>query len=386
MAGADATEDRADIKGRHARGFSFVKQPPGNDVLRDRYTGCLLGGAVGDALGAPVEFMSRREILSRFGTGGIKDFAPAYGSLGCITDDTQMTLFTAEGLLRAWVRGMKKGITSYQGVTQNAYQRWLHTQNEAWEAQPAESDGWLINHHELHHRRAPGSTCLSALRTGTDGGRASNDSKGCGGVMRMAPVGLFAGRVSDQMSPDEAFGLGAELAALTHGHPTGSLTGGVLALLVMMLVDGVELSDALAGVKDILKRRDRHEETLSAIVHAEQLAREDSSRHDAISNLGEGWIAEEALAISIYCALVAQDFEDGVVLAVNHDGDSDSTGAIAGNLLGAMNGIKAIPSRWLASLELRDVIQEIAVDLYDFPTWGRGQLDPDELWSKYPGH
>ena len=69
--------------------------------LTSRCRGCLLGGAVGDALGAPVEFMRHSQIVARFGPGGVRDFAPAYGRTGAITDDTQMSLFTAEGLLRA---------------------------------------------------------------------------------------------------------------------------------------------------------------------------------------------------------------------------------------------------------------------------------------------
>jgi hypothetical protein len=86
---------------------------------------------VGDALGAPVEFMSRAAILRQFGPDGITDYAPAYGGLGKITDDTQMTLFTAEGLLRAWVRESARGIpATYAGVTAHAYQRWLATQGE----------------------------------------------------------------------------------------------------------------------------------------------------------------------------------------------------------------------------------------------------------------
>lgn len=98
------------------------------DRIRARFRGCLLGGAVGDALGAPVEFMSVSEIREAFGRQGIRDFIPAYGRLGAITDDTQMTLFTAEGLIRGWMRGMTRGITTYQGVTAHAYLRWLKTQ------------------------------------------------------------------------------------------------------------------------------------------------------------------------------------------------------------------------------------------------------------------
>lgn len=99
-------------------------------TVRGRFLGCLLGRALGDALGALVEFMPRSEILQRFGPKGIRQYAPAYGGLGKITDDTQMTLFTAEGLLRGWIRGCLKGITSYPTVTAHAYLRWLQTQGE----------------------------------------------------------------------------------------------------------------------------------------------------------------------------------------------------------------------------------------------------------------
>jgi hypothetical protein len=134
-------------------------------TVQARFVGCLLGGAVGDALGAPVEFMKRTEILRHFGPKGITWYAPAYGGIGLITDDTQMTLFTAEGLIRAWVRGCMKGITTYSGVTAHAYLRWLRTQGEHPTCDidfGSDEPGWLFQQRELHHRRAPGNTCLAA--------------------------------------------------------------------------------------------------------------------------------------------------------------------------------------------------------------------------------
>jgi len=363
-----------------------------SELQRDRFRGCLLGGAVGDALGASVEFMKRSEILRRFGPEGITEYAPAYGGLGKITDDTQMTLFTAEGLLRGRVRGAFKGITSYAAVTANAYLRWLQTQGETSKSLVgADEMGWLFSHSELHSRRAPGNTCLSALRATTRLGEpAVNDSKGCGGVMRMAPAGLFVSRLGQKNANQKAFDLGTELSALTHGHPTVWLTGVVLAVLVLMLVQGDSLPDALAAAKDILRQKTDHQETLSALQMAEELAESNQPHHEAIARLGEGWIAEEALAISIYCALVAHDFKHAVVLAVNHDGDSDSTGAIVGNLFGAVYGVKAIPQEWLNPLELKEVISEIADDLYDFKGWDIGEYSTnkelnEQIWRKYPG-
>ena len=363
-------------------------------TVQGRFAGCLLGGAVGDALGAPVEFMKRTEILRKFGPKGITQYAPAYGGIGRITDDTQMTLFTAEGLIRAWVRGCMKGITTYSGVTAHAYLRWLQTQGERPTCDidfGTDETGWLFQQRDLHSRRAPGNTCLAALRAMKSLGEpARNDSKGCGGVMRVAPVGLFAWRLRQQETPQDAFRLGTELAALTHGHPTGTLTGGVLAVLILALTDGASLPDALVVSKAILRSEPGHEETLRAIELAETLATSGQPHEAAISQLGQGWIAEDALAISIYCALVARNFKHGVILAVNHDGDSDSTGSITGNLLGAMHGVRAIPAEWLEPLELREVIMSLAEDLYAFKDWDIGEYSENaemnqRIWQKYPG-
>jgi len=107
--------------------------------------------------------------------------------------------------------------------------------------------------------------------------------------------------------------------------------------------------------------------------------------HEAIKKLGEGWVAEEALAISVYCALVADSFEQAVVMAVNHDGDSDSTGAITGNILGAMQGTRVIPERWLEPLELCGVIEAMASDLWTCQFW-KSCVDNEELWERYPGY
>jgi len=360
-------------------------------ATRERFRGCLLGGAVGDALGAPVEFMSHREIVRKYGPEGLRDFVPAYGRPGSITDDTQMTLFTAEGLLRAHVRGCMRGVTTYAGVTDHAYLRWLETQGQTASIEIGR-DGALWGIKELHARRAPGNTCLSALIAKQHlGDPALNDSKGCGGVMRVAPVGLFAwhDRARDGAAA-AVFDLGAELAGLTHGHPSGQWPAGVLSLLVVRALDGMSLLESLAEAKTILRSKDRHQETLNTLLMAEALAMSGSTPSATdVEKLGEGWVAEEALAISVYCALVAKDFEHGIVLAVNHAGDSDSTGAITGNLLGALLGVGAIPERWLHGVEVRDVVETLADDLHDYPTWSIGEYveggDNDHIWERYPG-
>jgi ADP-ribosylglycohydrolase len=176
----------------------------------DRFRGCLLGGATGDALGAAVEFDSLDRIRQRFGPQGLTDPVEAYGRVGAITDDTQMTLFTAEAILQADDR-LERGIGHPANQLWAAYQRWLKTQGEETVAGANETWVW---HGELHRqralfaRRAPGNTCLSALRRPQPQDSLAevidNNSKGCGAVMRAAPCGL----IGERYGSDGPFRLG----------------------------------------------------------------------------------------------------------------------------------------------------------------------------------
>ncbi|HWB73344.1 MAG TPA: ADP-ribosylglycohydrolase family protein [Nannocystaceae bacterium] len=325
--------------------------------LARRFRGCLLGGAVGDALGAAVEFMSLAEIRSRHGGRGIMEYAEVYGRRGGITDDTQMTLFTAEGLIRLAASRTTKYPQEALAMLHRSYLRWLHTQ-AVRSAHPTYEDalsGWLIRMPELHSQRAPGNTVLSALRLPQPGTvqHPINDSKGCGGVMRVAPIGLFGERTFD---------LACQSCAITHGHPSGYLAGGAFAVIIEHVIHGSPVPQAVA------KMREQYASVLSdevrgAIDKALLAAAKSPRNAETVESLGAGWVAEEALAIAIYCALVAHDFADGVVLAVNHSGDSDSTGAMVGNLLGAAWGVESIPDAWLQPLELAEEIAMIADDL-----------------------
>ncbi|MBI2863789.1 MAG: ADP-ribosylglycohydrolase family protein [Chloroflexi bacterium] len=343
------------------------------------FVGCLLGGAVGDALGAPVEFLSLASIRDRFGPTGIRDFAPAYGRVGAITDDTQMTMFTAEGLIRASHRLVEQGDSLAPSVIHRAYLRWLDTQSGRSRCPDTGlEDGWLIQIPALHSCRAAGNTCLSALRGGEMGtvDRPLNDSKGCGGVMRVAPVGLVTA---------DPFRMGCEVAAITHGHPSGCLSAGFLASVISAIVNGDSLGSAIGSTRDTLLTWPSHEECLNAVDSAVRLASSASPTPETIERLGESWVGEEALTISLFCCLTAKDFETGVIMAVNHGGDSDSTGSIVGNVLGALCGKSAIPAKWLDRLELRDEIKELATDLYRHSRGGAGEHPTKAELDKYPG-
>lgn len=340
----------------------------------DHFAGCLVGGAIGDALGAPIEFMSLYQIRQRYGGRGITDFHHAYGRKGSITDDTQLTLFTAEGLLEATLAERESDIVPFVHA---AYLRWLDTQGYGGKVSlnGTNQNGRLIKVGALQARRAPGNTCLSALASGKVGtiNHKINDSKGCGGVMRVAPVGLF---FNDY---EVAFEKACQAAAITHGHPTGYLAAGCLASMVSLIISGDSLQSSIHLTMQILRLKPGHEECLRAIENALSALNYGEPSGEIVEKIGAGWVAEEALAIAIYCSWVANgDFGKGVLLAANHSGDSDSTGSITGNILGALSGRKVIPANWLEELELREVIEEISSDLL-----ARGS--GDQLWkTKYP--
>ena len=125
--------------------------------------------------------------------------------------------------------------------------------------------------------------------------------------------------------------------------------------------------------------------TRKSMDKAIDLSQKDVDDRNAIRQLGEGWVAEETLAIAVYCAIKhADSFEDAIVASVNHDGDSDSTGAVTGNILGTALGYTSIPDHYLEKLELRDIIEEISEDLYNDCQMSEYSDYRDPVWeSKY---
>jgi ADP-ribosylglycohydrolase len=317
------------------RGFSNARE--------SQYQGCMLGLALGDALGAPIEFVELPQICAEYGPEGVCGLEPwREFPAGYFTDDTQMSLATARGCIDAYLALRHGQVWRPAEAVYRRYLVWLRTQDIPY------------------MNRAPGATCLWSLRTGRMGTVAAplNSRKGCGGVMRVAPAGLA-------FPPGQAFEQGVAFAAITHGHPSGYLPAGVLANLIACLLEGESLEQGLVSALVALRTWPGHEETLASIELALELVSTGVSNIDAISRLGEGWVGEEALAISLYCALSSpDDWETAVLMAVNHSGDSDSTGCITGAILGTIHGVEALPQSWVAQLEGAPGIRAVAHDLF----------------------
>lgn len=359
-----------------------------------KYQGCLLGGAVGDALGYAVEFLQDAQIFRMYGKDGITNYSLVDG-VAQISDDTQLTLYTANGLLLGTTRGMIHGtMESYPSYIALCYQDWLKTQRTDEFGFEAGEFSWLNNISEMNHSRAPGNTCIHYLTHNNLGSTTApkNNSKGCGGVMRVAPIGLYL--EGKGITSDEIDRIGAETAALTHGHELGYIPAAALVHIVNAVSHSETIrleeavTDAIRTMARLFPTAYHMGDFVKLMEKTITLSKNDFDDLDCIRQLGEGWVAEETLAIAIYCALKHQSsFEKGIIASVNHSGDSDSTGAVTGNILGSYLGVDAIPEKYLTNLELRDVILEMANDLfYDYKINEYGSY-LDNIWKhKYIDH
>lgn len=317
-------------------------------------TGSLLGLALGDALGAPTEFLDVPAITDRFGPWRDLD-PPAPRAL--VTDDTQMALAVARALPADRPDALEQRLRA-------EFVRWLRSPD---------------------NNRAPGATCLTACRLLEAGHRWQDASqvasKGCGANMRVTPLGLVPGLTDEQRA-----GAAQLQAGLTHGHPTGLAASDLTAHAVLLLTGGTAPADLPGRLRayaeqqrgiyherwlgDLAARAGAEspqrfiasgwDECLAVLDRLETGLRDGDEERDPCTVTGQGWVAEEALGTALLCFLL---FPDRPVLAVRRAaataGDSDSIAALTGAFAGAHCGAEAWPADWVARLEHRDELRAI---------------------------
>ena len=213
------------------------------NASKDRIRGSLIGGAIGDALGYPVEFMSLQEIEKKYTNTGITRYKLNVNGVAEISDDTQMTLFTANGLLFGYTRGALRGIMAGpENYIMDSYLEWLQTQTGDIDYTKTHYN-WIREVEELHSRRSPGNTCLQALGQIAHGKKVDNNSKGCGGIMRIAPIPLFYSGKMKPSNPKTAMRVAGESARITHKHPLGFLPAALLAHIIEKLLHLMLMKD-----------------------------------------------------------------------------------------------------------------------------------------------
>lgn len=297
----------------------------------ERAKGILFGLAIGDALGYPTEFMTLGEIKARYGSQGISDLPePALFS-----DDTQMTVAIAEALIEAGDRDIETLMASVR----KHFVAWLHSPE---------------------NNRAPGRTCLQGVRNLEKGLHWSRsgiaESKGCGSAMRAATIGYFC-----QHHPERLRQIAHATGICTHGHPTADAACIATAYLVKLILDGESpevlidrVLEFTAGMSDEFRR---------AILKVRECL-PPADEEKALSFLGEGWVAEEAVALALSCFLrYPDDYRAAVLRGANTNGDSDTVACIAGALTGARVGSKGIPAGWIQRIEKSRTLGALATRL-----------------------
>ncbi|GGY73136.1 ADP-ribosylglycohydrolase [Streptomyces olivaceoviridis] len=353
--------------------------------FRSRVRGTLLGAAVGDALGGPADPLSLAEIRAAYGGEGLLDLAFGHGRRGTVTHHTQLTLFTVDGLIRAQVR-RDTGAWHPPTDLHRAYLRWAATQRDWGPDERRKDDGWLAREEWLYARRDPTRALLIGFGDDTMGTLESPKNPGELGpeaVARSAPFGLLVG-----WEPQLVVQLAVECAAQTHGHPIAYLSAGAYAVIVHALARGDSLDGAVQRALALLAVRPGHQPVSDALQHALGAVRQGMPTPARVEELAGDGTADGLLAASVYCALVGEDVRHGLCLAVNQGGPSAAAGALTGGLLGALHGETALPPAWLAELEGRPTILELADDFAMEMTQGpalHGPAGSSPGWlARYP--
>lgn len=373
--------------------------------LIERSQACLFGGAIGDALGAPVETMDWPAIRERFGESGVQALASTTDGPGRVTDDTQLMLFTAEGMLRGYVRIQEHDIYAPTSTIHHALIRWLTTQGMPTAVPCIDRDAGLIGDPRLHARRTPSEACIETLAQAPAFGWQPRATRRGDGAMRVAPIGLFPWAEFLLRYRERAFLVACESLRLTHGHPGDYLAAGVFAYLISglfeterpltaLILDALTFMDSGGGIGFALGDDERRElpRSQARIRYLLETVRDFHHRGIAPTPQGIDVLcddngSEESLAIGIWCALMAENYSQGVLWAVNHGAASAAAGLVAGHLLGLRFGLEGLPPTWLEALELRDWLDLVAHDLQWLPRAYRGRgvgAHDAELLARYP--
>lgn len=339
-------------------------------LLKDRFIGCILGGAVGDGMGYAVEGLAPLELEQYFENGKITEpyIDEVTGKL-LISDDTQMALFTMDGMMWAYIRCNNRGIGSYEasGVWQS-YARWYYTQTNIildeyiihkHEHEPVALSSigvkTILEYEELYSSRNPSEESLLSLETLQMGTLEVPISgfKDASCLTRVAPVGLFL-----HDNPEEAFLVAARLAAITHGNPTGYLAAGAYACILAEILNEKNLDQAVRTALLELEQYSYIDEVNDTLEYALHLSECDYDWEQGVELIGRTASAEDVLAMGVYCALKAERFEEAVIWAANCGGLSSSAAFVAGSLAGAFLGDMSIPKEWKSRLELKQMMLE----------------------------
>lgn len=336
------------------------------DQLLSIYQGCMLGLAVGDAMGAGVDSKTLEEIRNDYGPDGLLGYDLANG-FAEVSSYTQVAAFAVNGLLVGMARGQLRG--PFMPHIAMAMREWARSQYFPRETERRSC--WLCHEPHMRRRRAMDARTLDALTrdvTGTPE-KPANSSAGPGTLPAAVAVGLLF--TPERMQVQDVGRLGAEAVALTHGDPMAFLSGAVLAYTIAGIVQDREsgllthftnAADAVAVQFSSFPEAAALQRKLKKAMH---MARTGVQQPDEVLQGLKCVDACDVLAGAMYTCLVSEeDFDRAMVIAINHSGKSAAVGAITGAILGARMGVEALPEFYLDCLDAGTVVWELTGDFY----------------------
>ena len=350
------------------------------------FKGCLLGLAVGDAMGAPVDGKTYGDICQMYGPAGLLGYDSANG-LAEITSYSQVAMFSANGLLVGAARVRTSADDQLRYITA-ALKEWARVQHLP--GAPENRICWLRQVSQLRRRRCMDPRTLDALTRDVLGSpdAPANQSAGAGTLTAVIPVALFF--QPERMDFWELGQLGAKIVALTHGDPMAYLSGAVLAYALAGMIhdpacpmEDQFLHAAQAVTTQFPGVASGKLQTL--IQNAVTMAMDPTILSVQAMEKLECNTAAQVLAGAVYAVLSGRgDFDASMITAVNHSGKSAAVGAVTGALLGASMGEEALPEFYLDCLDCDHVIRELAQDLHTAcPKGWQKRLFDDDWDRKY---
>ena len=354
-----------------------------NEKYMDKFEGAIIGSAIGDAFGYPLMRLSFEEICGTFEKNGAMELAISRKTKTALfTEATQMSLFTADGILWAHNERVSDENASVANYVFYSYQMWLYMQTKTIAGPEYE---WLFNKKQnpnmssllrskgLGRSRRLNDVNIDALLEAKNNNYGTlnkrvNNNKDAGAVKRVVSAGLFYGK-----SPEMAFRIGCDIGAVTHSHPDGYLPCGVFAAIVAELMTDKSVDDAVNNAMALLAAYPNNENTYNMLQSAVDLAsNENIDPLEGVAELGDGFSAVSCLSIAVYSAIVHQtNYRFAIELSTNHDGDSAACGAITGGILGVWYGRKKLPKPWIKKMQYQNLLETVADVLFENSSYSR---------------
>ena len=340
-------------------------------IQRSTYRGCLLGMAVGDAMGYTVDSRSWAEIQEDYGPNGLLGYDLVNGYAE-ITSYTQLAAFTCNGLLLGMTRGQVMGkmapFVKYIGLSSR---EWAASQRP-W-GRPDKTFCWLLQRNELCRRHCMDTRMLDTLARDPLGTPEEpvNNFANPGSLTSAIGVGLFSGQ--GRMKAVELDLLGAEAVALTHGSPTAFLAGALLTRIMGLCLHhpNAPLKMVINKALEAFREQFAHQysqacEIINLIRHAVTYSTGRDLNPTEVMERLRCENAAQVIAGAVYaCLTCSEDFDRAMIIAVNHSGRSAAVGAVVGAILGARMGEEALPDFYIECLEPAELLRELADDLFD---------------------